>query len=230
MTQCPEEWHKDRRNWRVVIHFNLVRAVDTILDAIIQAMSNPTSTATRSESSYDSMMSSSTSFSATTATLATTDHSDFGLSTTTSTSTTSHTEPLRPRPSIQFTQWHSEVKLRLSPLRSVEAELKGLLGAATEELTELPITGDTASLVETPIGQLHTPRQSEEFFVRSNEMWRASVMNEVARPSSPTSSSIQDNAADVIAALRDDIEALWRDSAVQELLSRKRSLLEESAT
>lgn len=139
----------------------------------------------------------------------------------------SSSPPIPPRP-LHFTTQHATLKMRLSPLRSVEADLKKLLGAAAEEITELSLNGDVSRLVETPFDVPPSPRSEQEFSVRSHATWRASLLYDAtSRPSSPQ--NVSDSAADIINALRNDIIALWKDDTVQELIKREKVALEESA-
>jgi guanine nucleotide-binding protein alpha-1 subunit len=216
MDQASDKWDRERHSWRAVIHLNLVRAVNAILQVLDTAMSGHTSNPGSCETHYDSVFTPTTSI--------TTDaqaEPDFTMSV----SSSSLPMPLQP---FHFTTRHATLKMCLSPLRSVEDDLKKLLGAAAEEITELSLSGEVYNLVETPFDIPPSPRPEQEFSVRSHATWRASVLNNTTvRPSS--SYNVSDSAADIINALRDDIIALWEDTTVQELLKTQRLTLEESA-
>ena len=90
-------------------------------------------------------------------------------------------------PSLALTPAHSSLYLRLTPLRQVEADLKLLLGAPSEEITEGSLNCDHSAMVATPFeagayplevlagsaaAPVHRPR---EFYVRSHKSWRENL-------------------------------------------------------
>ena len=216
MYHLSEKWDNDRSSWRAVIHLNLLRAVNAIIQALEAAMSGKVESARSSQSDYDSTFSPTTSG-------VSEDTSEPDV--TTSPSTVSTSKPLPPLP-LEFTVEHIMLRLRLSPLKAVEEDLKNLLGTAAEEVTELSLNGDVSSLVATPFDVPLKPRPPQEFAVRSHDSWRASVQSVTStRQSTP----ISDNAADVIRALSDDIATLWQDGVIRELLERNKVDLGDSA-
>lgn len=218
MIQAPDKWHAERSSWRVIVQLNLVRAVNTMLEVLSAALADGNSGSPTAEYPYLPHSVSTPQLSPDGQ-----DDLDFASSTTPSSPTLSY-QPL------QFTEAHLSLKLRLGPLRRVEADLKKLLGAASEEITESSLQGDYSSLTATPFdypGQPPPSGRQREFTVRSHNAWKSSVMNDVQqvalRPTSPNN-----DATDVIAALRDDMLALWRDDCVRELLRRQKIVLEDS--
>ncbi|KIP09968.1 hypothetical protein PHLGIDRAFT_125945 [Phlebiopsis gigantea 11061_1 CR5-6] len=218
MIQAPDTWHAERSSWRVIVQLNLVRAVNTMLEALSSAMADGGSGSPTAEHPYLPQ-----SFSTPQLPSDGQDDLDFASSTTPSSPTLSY-QPL------QFTDAHLSLKLRLGPLRRVEADLKKFLGAASEEVTESSLQGDYSSLAATPFdypGQPSSSGKHREFAVRSHNAWKSTIMNDVQhdalRPTSPNN-----NATDVISALRDDMMALWRDDCVLELLRRRKIVLEDS--
>lgn len=112
-------------------------------------------------------------------------------------------------PPLRFTEKHRLLKLRLAPLRSVQADLQARLGASD---WPAPRAGaDNKSRVQ-------------DFFVRSNAGWKSSL-----RPGSKRSLDLsrkKDHDRDyetgeVLASCAEDIKALWADGVVQEMLRRR---------
>ena len=219
MNQAPDIWHAERSSWRAVNQLNVVRAVNTMLEVLSSALADPNSGSpvfeyppvqyppSTSPSAQDLQ-----------------DDLDFASGVAPSSPTMNY-QPL------QFTDTHMALKLRLGPLRRVEADLKKLLGAASEEITESSLHGDYSALVATPFdypGQPPTSGKLREFAVRSHDAWKSSVMNDV-RQTSSRPMSMNSDATDVIAALRDEMLALWHDESIRELLRRRKIVLEDSA-
>lgn len=205
MTQAPDVWHAERSSWRAVVQLNLVRAVNIMVDVLSAGLAggpafDPPSSVSPSASMTDPQ-----------------DDLDF---------TGAPASPVLAHEPVQLTDAHAALRLRLGPLRRVEADLKRILGAAAEEVTEASL--QNAPMVATPFDTPSpgAPRR-QEFVVRSHEAWKASVMQETqvvrARPT-----SMHNDVTDVIAALRDEIMAISRDDCVRELMRRRRVTLEDS--
>lgn len=213
MTHAPDVWQAERNSWRAVIQLNLVRAVNVVVDVLSSGLADlgpgsptfePASLAPAASTSTD-------------------DQDDLDYMSNTPLSPTAAFTPL------QFSDGHAALKLRLGPLRGIEADLKKLLGAASDEITESSLHGDYSAQIATPFDSpSRAPRRPQEFFVRSHEAWKKHVRSEtqqdVVRPSTTHS-----DATDVIAALRDDIQTLWYDESVRELLRRRKITMEDSA-
>ncbi|KAI9458059.1 guanine nucleotide binding protein, alpha subunit [Boletus coccyginus] len=126
---------------------------------------------------------------------------------------------------LPFTDEHRLLRLRLRPLRGVEADLKRLLGVRPEDTPELsPQTSPKLS-----------PRTSSEFYVRSRN-WRdflqASRINDAESARRPIKhdgvSSL--DVTEVITSCKNDIIALWADPLIGEMLQRYNVRLEDSAS
>ncbi|KAI6025557.1 guanine nucleotide binding protein, alpha subunit [Pisolithus marmoratus] len=118
---------------------------------------------------------------------------------------------------ISFTERHQLLVMRLSPLRSVELDLKRLLGAATNPV----------DVVE-PSPAIHTvsPRASAEFyfcasFANGNGNGRSHTRSEGVNST---------NASEIIAECSEDIKDLWEDDVIQGMIKRRGLRLEDSAT
>lgn len=250
--QAPDLWLAERTSWRIVIQLNLVRAVNTILDIVSAELADPLSDP-RAGDEYPSSPTMSDPIDGSL------DHDDpealyDDLS---SPSTQSHfslpSSPLSmpspgpgpARPSLHaLTAVHASLWLRLTPLRQVEADLKLLLGAPSEEVTEASLHGDHSTMVATPfeagaypLEALPLPlpgaRRPREFCVRSHAAWKESLRAGGGaraggmRVSGRSSAGV--DATEVIAGCRDDIELLWSDNAIRDILARRRIGLEDAA-
>lgn len=125
--------------------------------------------------------------------------------------------------SMTLTDKHHKLKLRLEPLRLVEADLKRFLGAGTEEIqSALP-----EDMIATPFDAIThrptspSPRRTGEFVVRS---WKE-VLDRPATPKSDPS----DQATSIIASCKHDMMELWTDDAVRSVLRKRNVRMEESA-
>lgn len=124
---------------------------------------------------------------------------------------------------IQFTDKHQLLKLRLTPLRRVEADLKRRVGAEAEEADSL-----SAPMYATPFDATSSRTTSQrkrtgEFVVKS---WKHVLERNLERMrGSPDS----EEATGVIAGCRDDIKALWEDATVQDVLVKRNIRLADSA-
>ncbi len=162
-------------------------------------------------------------------------------------------------PPVQFSHTHALLKLRLAPLRRVEADLKQLIGAASDEITGSPdLYGNGSnnssnnahrsgslddinaaapfdpSLPDTP-----TRRRPSEYYVRSNTGWRDAVRSAYHKLSGPedggggngrTSGTGDgdklEDATEIIASCAEDMQALWQDPTVKDMLRRRKIKME----
>ncbi|KAK7685083.1 hypothetical protein QCA50_011920 [Cerrena zonata] len=235
LTFAPKAWRAERASWRAVIQFNLIHAVNVILDVLCDEMLSPPGSAGGSNLSAHRSNSRPGSGSWSMEDL------DANLS-------SDDDEPLdnfqsldaasSDLPPLTFSSTHSLLKLRLAPLRSIEMDLKTFLGAGSEELS--PSVGQTSDMVATPFDATYSyntsslsRRRTNEFAVRSHAAWKKSLGfytgTSKGRPQSPNSDMDLDRATGVIAGCKDDIKLLWEDSLIQELLQRRGVKLGDSA-
>ncbi|KAI9463919.1 guanine nucleotide binding protein, alpha subunit [Russula earlei] len=124
--------------------------------------------------------------------------------------------------SLPLTEKHRLLHLRLTPLRGVQLDLQRRLGAASTEETFNPGYG----------GAL--PRLSE-FAVRSRDGWRSPLKRFRTRPQDAQETARAADArvrkaaevTEVVVGCADDMKALWEDSAVRDMLRRKKIRMEE---
>ena len=242
MTFAPKAWQAERVSWRAVIQLNLVRAVNAILDALTTEMQQAPRPASRAMSGVTSTPSSPPASSS--GILGDADepegenHNDEDADGRVTIS--SHGGNMRigseaNTHSLAFTSQHSIWKMSLAPLRSVESDLKGFLGSGSEEInaTDPGFNGERSMATpfdgEPPAAALSSPRRTQEFTVRSMHSWKSAVGNR-SRPTSPRMQTSElDRVTEVIAGCREDVQALWQDTLVKELLRRKKVKLQDSA-
>lgn len=112
-----------------------------------------------------------------------------------------------------FTDKHRMLLIRLAPLRGVEADLKRRLGAGAEPVH--PSAPMSATPFDDP-APVPSPKRSPEFFVRS---WTDAI--------DPTAD--HDSSTITLMTCKDDMQALWTDSAVQLALDRRKVQLSDTA-
>ncbi|KAG5638793.1 hypothetical protein H0H81_010022 [Sphagnurus paluster] len=112
---------------------------------------------------------------------------------------------------------HKSLTLKLAPLRQIERDLISLLGAGSYETQDAP----------------KTPSRKEgrnvlhEFALRSTTGWKA-VLDHVRNPTGGRDQQLQRVAGDVIASCKDDIQQLWGDVLVQQMLQKHNIRLEDA--
>jgi hypothetical protein len=211
---AAQAWKAERSAWRAVIQLNLVRHVNIILDTLATHLSkrSPHPSTLGLSSNYLSSPVS---------------PSDNGLpprrgtlpiSTTPSESTEDSELP--------FKDSHRALRLRLTPLRRLEADLRGLLGMPVDE------TDDSASPLTplTPTQVLPAPAKNKEIAVRS---WKGALTGTGPRRPARGKLSVQDRdeeadgVTDVLVMCREDIRALWEDPIIQRMLVKESIKLEQ---
>lgn len=208
----PKSWKAERTSWRAVIQLNLIRSINIILDLLSQELpKHPAQTTSPVSSPF--------------------------LRATSSSSDSSSSDPSP----LQFSPTHALLKLRLAPLRRVEDDLKRLIGAGTDEITENP---NAFSAFPTPVSindqdDIPERRRPSEFYVRNNASWREAVRSayhrisgnelEGTRSSMATADGSKlEGATEIIASCAEDMDALWKDPVVRDLLRRRRIRIELS--
>ncbi|KAH9945654.1 G-alpha-domain-containing protein [Amylocystis lapponica] len=248
---------EERIAWRAVIHLNLVRSVNAILDVLAQGSAWP------SDSPPQILHSSTSSPSASSPLLSVPPDDDAD----------GEDDALVPPPDAVLTESQHLLQLRLMPLRQVQRDLERSLGAGATDAPETS-TGGAAPWT--------APRRPREFSIASRSGWRtalrrvksgaaprlsigsrdearmeaASAHDERARgtrrppgstrgrsPSpgacvAPAADDEQEregqsapnvqSAAEAVASCAEDMAALWADADVQAALARRRIQLEES--
>ncbi|EMD34541.1 heterotrimeric G-protein alpha subunit [Gelatoporia subvermispora B] len=259
-------WQAERASWRAVIQLNLIRSVNTVLDVFTDELARADAAA-RSPSSSPPFRPTSVAdrpaLFALAQPLVPTDSagSDHNHS---STLPRPRTQPVRrahsahvvpaasqskqsPPPPLPFASKHSLLKLRLAPLRRVEADLTRRLGAASvDEQFDAPeaatpseigsaSAGDSDDLmVATPfdVAYARARRAPGEPFVRAHRSWRDSLGEHSRgrlgrrRGESSDREMDTDDATEVIASCAEAIAELWADEVVQEMLRRRKMRLD----
>lgn len=142
------------------------------------------------------------------------------------------TKPLAP---LAFKERHRVLQLRLGPLRRIQTDLEQRLGAASTEPDSTSVTNAAPFADSELIGR----RALQEFSVNSTNGWKSALdkfrsmrarnSDEAQVGSLRRLKSKDDETAEVIAGCRDDMKAIWEDSVVREMLSRRKTRIEESA-
>lgn len=244
MTYSYQAWQKERACWKAVVYLNLVRSVNSILDMLSEEM---TSSRTTSHSQPPSPV---------TPTRRSERDTELGcIRRAPSISKAMSDRADRSGVTLCFTGQHKVLKLRLGPLRRIQEDLEGQLGAASSEATNdwssySESTGGTSFIPVTPniepSGDVwchrSVARLSGEFCVRSNSGWKGALKK--LQPRSSLSESLNepdakeamdgwmkrtDNAAEVIFGCKEDIKSLWADQIVQQLLRQRKLRLEDSS-
>jgi hypothetical protein len=148
---------------------------------------------------------------------------------------------------LAFGEPHKLWRLRLAPLRGVQADLEARLGAgamepdwpagagagaATSALDLRPrrdSMDDAASAVVAHTYAAALPPR--DFFVRSTNGWKSALDKlHGRRPSGAVDPEPQphDDVAEVLANCREDMKALWADESVRELLKRRQIRLADT--
>ena len=205
ITYSPKAWAEERNSWRTVIQLNLVRNINNILDMLAEEMvstapSKPTTATPPLIADGGS------------------DDEDDVDAPSTSTAPLSSTAPLR------FTDHHALLKLRLTPLRELQRDLEETLGVSLAEDVEHPLQRGSSAR-RSPTG-----RTSQEAFIRSHTSWKSKLRaggegtpDGIARKHRVSRAR---EAVEILAGCRDDIRAVWADPLVQEMLRRRRFVIE----
>jgi guanine nucleotide-binding protein alpha-1 subunit len=127
-------------------------------------------------------------------------------------------------PSMPFTEKHRLLKLRLTPLRRVEADLRTCLGetADLEEYPSFNVNSESDVASSTP-----PKRRQQEFSVRS---WKNVLEKNTAYSKTKHAVIHAGDATEVIAGCRDDIKSLWDDAIVRQILHKRKVNLSDSGT
>lgn len=133
-------------------------------------------------------------------------------------------------PQLKFKEKHRLLQLRLGPLRQVQTDLEQRLGSAATE----PNFTNVTQAAPFDSGR----RALKEFSINSTNGWKSALDKfraaRAVRPDTGPGSlrklkSKEDETSEVIAGCRDDMKALWEDLVIREMLSRRKTRIEDSA-
>ncbi|GLB44538.1 putative G protein alpha subunit [Lyophyllum shimeji] len=134
-------------------------------------------------------------------------------------------------PPLRFKEKHRLLKLRLTPLAGVQADLERKLGEASQEVYATPVN------VAAPFEHATNRRALQEFSINSTNGWKTALDKfRTPRPARPEAGpdplrkakEIEDEITEIIASCKDDIKELWEDPVVTEMLNRRKVRLEDS--
>lgn len=219
LTYAPKAWAAERASWCAVIQLNLIRSVNTIVDALAMELTgNPPKSTSPTPYSLSSGSPSPS--------------SDVGYSSASTSNTFVIAQEQKPA--------LLKLKFRLAPLRQVEVDLKLRLGAGTDEITEESLLSqrssrDADAMMATPFDESPYPlptrrRSARDLIVRSHNSWKEKEKSwKLGSRSSKTSANNsidadRDSATEVLIGCAEDVVALWRDPIVREMV-RKRQVM-----
>lgn len=139
-------------------------------------------------------------------------------------------EPSSHTPVYRFTDKHRLLKLRLAPLRRVQADLEKRLGPASHEVY--------SSNPMVPIGKDGKPEaHSREFGIVSRNGWRTALekfrlaQKDSSCPEPTLRRREEENydITDILVGCRDDMKNLWDDPVVQQILTHRKAHIEDSS-
>lgn len=126
----------------------------------------------------------------------------------------------------RFTDKHRLLKLRLAPLRTVLVDLEKRLGPGSQEIHATSHSSSDSTENRT---------RRHEFGVSSNNGWK-SILDKLrsppesgSRPSSKQREAGHDEVTDVLLGCKDDMKSLWHDPVVKQILSHRRSKIEDAS-
>ncbi|EJF60188.1 G-protein alpha subunit [Dichomitus squalens] len=200
LTYCRDQWEAERASWCMVIQLNLVRGINTILDILSEEMAGVGGSGGAPPPAVDSDVSD--------------DDDGPGPGPARTFSPSSST----------FSGKHRLLKLRLTPLRTVQRDLELRIGIqAGADISDHFVP---ASPPGSPV--LGATRK-QEFFVRSATSWKqlqgwgaGEGEGGGGGGAGRKSKDIQmRETADILAGCAEDMKAIWEDATVREMLLRK---------
>jgi guanine nucleotide-binding protein alpha-1 subunit len=213
---------EERASWRAVVQLNLVRNVTTILAVISAELDRQAASSSPASPSRGLVP-----------LPIVDDDSDAGL------------------PSIELSEKHKLLRLRLAPLKGLQRELEEKLGASS---IESPYHGPirdvyddddphtaAAALVLRPgavvdegvTSKAYAAKMPQnDFFVRGTNGWK-SALDKIGRTkkgsvSQSASEKERDEATELLVTCRDDMKALWTDQTVRDLLKRREVRMDDA--
>lgn len=132
---------------------------------------------------------------------------------------------------LKFGEKHRLLKLRLAPLRKIQADLEERLGSASQELYTTTVF--TAAPFESTVQR----KALQEFSINSNNGWKSALEKfrnarpfraEIGPDSARRGKGDGDEITNVIASCKDDMKSLWTDQSVQDMLTRRKTWIQES--
>ncbi|CAA7268550.1 unnamed protein product [Cyclocybe aegerita] len=226
MRYAKAAWEAERASWRSVIQLNIIRSIITIVEVLQAEMDGDPIEPGTPTTPFSPLPQNMPLF-------APPRPESPALGTRT------HSMSKQPLSSL-LTDKHQLLKLRLGPLRRVETDLKRRLGEGAIEEAD----GAAANLGALNLRlDLDSSSGSGLLMKKQKSEWGVHRLQEaLEKSSSPRVGSLHghgsdngsgeggsDDATDVIASCREDMQALWSDEAVRVVLKKRRLRLEDSA-
>nr|GAT45923.1 predicted protein [Mycena chlorophos] len=237
------QWAEDKSSWTCVVLLNLIRNVNDILDMLGREMvAAQTAGLPAASSSHPnakpSGISTSNADSPDSSPLSSDDEAVVEVRRTSigvGPSSNGH-------PPLKFKDTHRLLRLRLAPLRRVQADLEGRLGAAATELYTSNTTSAAPFDPEAEGSLLAKGKERAhhtEFSINSRNGWKSALERfRAARRSGEDGHGtlrrgahrdLEDEVLSVLAGCREDIRALWEDRVVRQMMTRRKVRIEDSA-
>ncbi|EIN08788.1 P-loop containing nucleoside triphosphate hydrolase protein [Punctularia strigosozonata HHB-11173 SS5] len=202
----PKAFRAEAEAWRAVIHFNLVRSVNFLLD-LLESSSSPHPSLTRATSPPLYFQ-----------------HGRPGTSIATS--------PILP--SVNLTPNLRRLKMQLSPLRRVEEMLSQRLNAAQVVPSASSSASSSPTSSHQPLLATYHNDRPFEVRVQSGSGWKAAFLagKGTRRKGDKGKDAMRDEimeARTVIDACKADMEALWADEDMQRALKEEGVMLQDQA-
>jgi guanine nucleotide-binding protein alpha-1 subunit len=247
MKYAKASWDAERASWRAVIQLNLIRSIITIVQTLQAEMdgepldrpATPSTPATpliaEPISSIPNTPPTGTSRHDPSSSLAS-QTSKESLSRSTSLSRANKTSL-----SSLLTGKHQLLKLRLGPLRRVEADLKRQLGEGADEEQDGvaesfgPLSLEMASQTLTKrtkefgVRKLHEALERSAAAAKRTQSRNGSAHSHGSDEELSGSGDSVDGATEILASCQEDMKALWLDEAVKLVLRKRKLRLEDTA-
>lgn len=222
LTYSHREWVDERNSWRAVIHLNLVRNINEILEMLTREMMPTVYSISDAGNGSDD---------------------DYDPS---SSSPSTVKFAVRNGPKLVFSEKHRSLRNRLAVLGRVESVMQQRLGSAATEV-ENDDTGRAAPFEETLPSPTAATKKSahKEFGIHSTNGWKGALSKfKNSSKHSTTDSTMESEthqtsfddpwlqsdvqAVDVLVSCREDIKELWEDPIICEMLNRRKFRIEDS--
>jgi len=248
MKYAKASWDAERASWRAVIQLNLIRSIITIVETLQAEMdgepldrpATPSTPATPLIAGPISPIPNTPP----TGVSPRHDPSSFLVSQTSKESLSRSTSLSRANKtslSTILTGKHQLLKLRLGPLRRVEADLKRQLGEGADEEQDgvaasfgpLSLEMATQTLTkrtkEFGVRKLHEALQRSAAATKRTQSRNGSTHGHGSDEELSGSGDSVDGATEILASCQEDMKALWSDEAVKMVLRKRKLRLEDTA-
>lgn len=245
MKYAKASWDAERASWRAVIQLNLIRSIITIVETLQAEMDGePLDRPATPSTPATPLIAGPIPNTPPTAVPSRHDPSSFLVSQTSKESLSRSTSLSRANKtslSTILTGKHQLLKLRLGPLRRVEADLKRQLGEGADEEQDGvaesfgPLSLEMASQTLTKrtkefgVRKLHEALQRSAAATKRSQSRNGSTHGHGSDDELSGFGDSVDGATEILASCQEDMKALWSDEAVKMVLRKRKLRLEDTA-